>query len=112
MEILNNMKKFTEFLNEGSSLMKDKKVMEFVNKVVKEHIKPSPRYVVKKIEKSWKKKNGLGVTFELHYNFKSYSVVDSYKIETFDVDGDIKDVSVRLLDTKKINKPSDDDWEN
>ena len=106
------MKSFTEFLIEGSSLMKDKKVMEFVNKVVKERIKPSSRYVIKKIEKCWKKKNGIGVTFELHYNLKSYSIVQSYKIETFDIDGNIEDVIVSLLDKKKINKPSDDDWEN
>jgi hypothetical protein len=106
------MKTFAEYLSEGSSLMKDKKIMDFVNKVVKELIKPSPRYVVKKIEKSWKKKNGIGVTFELHYNLKSYSVVDSYKIETFNIDGNLEDVSVRLLDKRKINKPSDDDWEN
>ena len=92
--------------------MKDKKAMEFVNKVVKEHLKPTPRYTIKNIEKAWKRKNGLGVTFEIHYDLKSYSMIDTYKIETADVDGDIKDVIIRRLDSKKINKSSDDDWEN
>lgn len=112
METLNNMKSFTEFLIEGSSLMKDKKAMEFVNKVVKERLDPAPRYTIKNVEKAWKRKNGLGVTFEIHYNLKSYSVVDSYKIEAFDINADIKDVIIRRLDSKKINKSSDDDWEN
>ena len=106
------MKTFTEYLTEGSSLMKDKKAMEFVNKVVKERLDPAPRYTIKNIEKAWKRKNGLGVTFEIHYEFKSYVTIDTYKIEASDVDCDIKDVIIRRLDSKKINKPSDDDWEN
>ena len=106
------MKTFTEYLTEGSSLMKDKKAMEFVNKVVKERLDPAPRYTIKNIEKSWKRKNGLGVTFEIHYDLKSYSMIDTYKVEASDVDGDIKDVIIRRLDSKKIKHSSDDEWEN
>ena len=53
------MKTFTEYLTEGSSLMKDKKAMEFVNKVVKERLDPAPRYTIKNIEKAWKRKNAV-----------------------------------------------------
>jgi hypothetical protein len=106
------MKTFTEYLNEGTSLMKDKKAVEFVNKVVKERLNPVPKYSIKNIEKAWKRKNGLGVIFEIHYEFKSYVTIDTYKVETSDINGNIKDVILSRLDSKKINKPSDDDWEN
>ena len=96
--------------------MNDENVMGFVNRVVTERIKPGPRYMIKDIKKTWERTNGvgmngLGVSFDVWFDCKSFVMIFSYECESFNINGKAENIAFYLVDKKSFTKRSNDDWE-